>query len=218
MDCNASSPLAPRLLSFNGVKYAFFLLLIFTSSSAARAATQQAVLDEINLARTHPHEYANIVAGRMCTVPGADLRCVAEAVNFLERQHPIEPLQSVTGLEMSARAHVNDQGPTGKIGHHGTDSSTPWARMARCGQCLGRAGENISYGYTDARSIVVTLIVDQGVPDLSHRRNIFSRSFKVAGAACGPHARYGAMCVIDFANGFADKGEKVATTDPWRGI
>ena len=89
--------------------------------------------------------------------------------------------------------------------------------MARQGQWLGRAGENISYGYPAARSIVVTLIVDQGVPDRGHRKNIFCRDFTVAGAACGPHARYGSMCVMDFAAGFAAKGEAVAmVSSPWK--
>jgi len=64
---------------------------------------------------------------------------------------------------------------------------------------------------------VVTLIVDQGVPNRGHRHNIFCRDFKCAGAACGSHARYGTMCVIDFAGGFLEKGEKVAMAEPWRG-
>ena len=153
----------------------------------------------------------------MRAIPQADERCVAEAEAFLRRQRPLEPLQSVPGLVLSARQHVNDQGPTGEIGHKGTDGGSPWSRMTKQGQWTGRAGENISYGYADPRTIVVTLIVDQGVPDRGHRRNIFCRDFKVAGTACGPHARYGVMCVIDFANGFAEKGERVAMADPWRG-
>jgi len=152
----------------------------------------------------------------MRELPGADDRCVAEAEAFLRRQHPLDPLQGVPGLVQSARQHVEDQGPTGEIGHRGAGGDTPWSRMAKQGQWTGRAGENISYGYADARTIVVTLIVDQGVPGRGHRRNIFCRDFRVAGAACGPHAQYGVMCVIDFADGFAVKGEKVAMAEAWR--
>lgn len=89
--------------------------------------------------------------------------------------------------------------------------------MDKEGQWLGRAGENISYGYADPRTVVMTLIVDQGVAGRGHRRNIFCHDFQVAGIACGPHARYGVMCVIDFAEGFLEKGEKVAMNEPWRG-
>ncbi len=193
----------------------FFLLI---APVFCRASDDGAVLDEINLARTRPWDYAGIVEARMQALPGTDERCVSEAAAFLRRQRPLEPLQSVPGLVTSAREQVAGQGASGGYGHRGTDGSNPWSRMAKAGRRTGLAGENISYGYADARTIVVTLIVDQGVPNHGHRRNIFCPAFKVAGAACGPHARYGAMCVIDFANGFAEKGEKVAMADPWRGF
>jgi len=76
--------------------------------------------------------------------------------------------------------------------------------MAGVGKWIGSAGENISYGYSDAAMIVATLIVDDGVRGRGHRKNIFSRSFAVAGIACGPHTRFGGMCVIDFAGGFVE--------------
>jgi uncharacterized protein YkwD len=209
--------MALRLLISLPVRLLGLLLSILAVPLLARAATDSAILDELNLARTQPAAYADIVTARMRDLPVADNRCVTEAIAFLRRQHPLEPLQAVPGLAASARDHVADQGATGETGHRGTDGATPWSRMARWGQWTGRAGENISYGYWDARTIVVTLIVDQGVPDRGHRKNIFCRDFKVAGIASGPHARYGAMCVMDFAAGFLDKGEKVAMAGPsWR--
>ena len=41
-----------------------------------------------------------------------------------------------------------------------------------------------------------------------HRKNIFNRNFRVTGIAVGPHARAGTMCVMDFATGFVEAGEK----------
>ncbi len=152
----------------------------------------------------------------MRSLPGTDERCLQEAISFLMRQRPLDPLESIPGLATSAQIHVDDQSSTGAIGHRGSDGCGPTERINRCGSWSGRAGEDISYGYTDPRTIVVTLIVDQGVPDKGHRRNIFSRDFHVAGAACGGHPRYGAMCVIDFAEAFVPKGERVAASGPWR--
>jgi len=154
----------------------------------------------------------------MRDLPGTEERCVEETVKFLMRQAPLAPLESVPGLIASARIHVADQSATGTIGHRDSDGAGPVQRIERCGVWSGCAGEDISYGYADARTIVVTLIVDQGVPGKGHRRNIFSRDFRVAGAACGGHPRYGSMCVIDFAEGFAPRGTPmaVASTDPWR--
>ena len=101
--------------------------------------------------------------------------------------------------------HVAEQGPTGGFGH-----GNPFSRMDRFGQWIGSAAENISYGKHDARSIVCQLIVDSGVMGKGHRKNIFSPAFGVAGAAFGSHARYGAMCVIDFAGRFVERGSTLA--------
>ena len=47
--------------------------------------------------------------------------------------------------------------------------------------------------------VVRQLIVDSRVRNRGHRRDIFSRGFQVAGVGCADHARYGAMCVIQYA-------------------
>jgi hypothetical protein len=222
-DGAAIASVAPRLLNLLRVKKllrvksAAVFFFLFLAPFFCQASEGGSVLDELNLARTRPQDYAAIVEARMRDIPGADPRCVAEAAEFLRRQRPMEPLQSAPGLVMTARQHVCDQGASGQTGHRSANGASPWSRMARQGQWTGRAGENISYGFADARTIVVTLIVDQGVSNRGHRRNIFCPDFKVAGAACGPHARYGSMCVIDFAGGFVEKGERIAMADPWRG-
>jgi uncharacterized protein YkwD len=64
--------------------------------------------------------------------------------------------------------------------------------------------ENITYGRHSAREIVLALIVDDGVHGRGHRKNIFNPTYDVAGAAYGPHARFGSVCSIDFASGYAE--------------
>jgi hypothetical protein len=43
---------------------------------------------------------------------------------------------------------------------------------------------------------VQDLLIDDGVPDRGHRRNIYEPSARFVGVACGLHPRYGGMCVI----------------------
>ena len=159
---------------------------------------------ELNLARTAPQRYTQIVSSYALghRHVGGD-RAVQEAIHFLEKARPLPPLARSEGLTASALSHVLDQGATGARGHSGSDGSTPWKRMARFGRWSGHAAENIAYGRCEAREIVVALIVDDGVRDRGHRLNIFGSDFRVAGIACGPHAAYGTMCVIDFAAAFA---------------
>jgi uncharacterized protein YkwD len=65
--------------------------------------------------------------------------------------------------------------------------------------------ENMAFGENPARQVVIQLLVDDGVPDRGHRATILDPSYRVAGAACGPHARYRQMCVIDFAVEYAER-------------
>ena len=184
---------------------ALSLIILTTVTQFCRADDASlAVLEEINLARTNPHQYAQFVLAQADARSKADARAMQEAINFLNRARPLPPLGFSNGLAMGAMAHVVNQGGSGTYGHAGTDRSTPWARMARYGKWTGSAGENISYGIFDARQIVISLIVDAGVAGRGHRKNIFLNKFAVVGVACGNHVRYGTMCVMDFAGGFIE--------------
>jgi uncharacterized protein YkwD len=183
------------------------LLILPLIASASDLADQ--VLAEMNLARTAPQQYAQIVASRASG--GEANNDVREAVRFLEKQRPLAPLAVSEGIRNSALTHVLDMGPKGGRGHKGSNGSQPWDRMGRFGKWIGRAGENIDYGVHDARGIVVRLIVDSGVSGRGHRKNIFSSDYRVAGAASGFHATFGAMCVIDFAGAFVEAPGRVAT-------
>ena len=178
----------------------FASLFIAASTHASELATQ--ILAEMNLARTQPQHYAQIVEAQFRAGGSSAVR---EAVRFLQKASPLRPLACSPGLNASAWSHVADAGPRGAMGHSGSGGSSPFTRMARQGRWIGRAGENLYYGPQDARGIVIALIVDEGVLGRGHRKNIFSPAFAVAGVAHGAHARYGAMCVMNFATGFAEK-------------
>ena len=76
--------------------------------------------------------------------------------------------------------------------------------MGRYGQWGVSYSENVDYGpFVSGRDVIVDLIVDDGVRDRGHRRNIFDPSARIAGIACGAHPKYTAVCVIDQAGSFA---------------
>jgi uncharacterized protein YkwD len=195
------------------VKFLTRILLLALAPLAARASDlSEQVLAEINLARTAPQQYAQIVATQAAGHRGTEGdQAVTEAIRFLEKARPLTPLSASVGMSRSALTHVLEMGPVGGRGHKSANGSQPWDRMAQFGKWIGQAGENIDYGLHDARSVVVRLIVDEGVSGRGHRKNIFNRDFRVAGAASGFHATYGAMCVIDFAGGFVEAPARVAT-------
>ncbi len=125
-----------------------------------------------------------------------------EAIAFLETSPAPGPLRFNEGLWKAAREHALDQAKTGGVGHVGSQGSRLRERLDRQGTLSSTAGECISYGPEDARMIVIQLIVDDGVAGRGHRKSIFNPEFHQAGAAVAPHAEWGQVCVVDFADGF----------------
>ena len=211
-----------RLLAFLVLAYSLVAQLLFAvvpSSSAAVPAhvTAAAIIHEMNLARQNPALYATFIeetrrnySGRICLLPGnvrmcthEGVRALDDAIRFLHRAKPQPPFALSPGLCLAAADHCREQagGATGHYGNHGSD---PGNRMSRYGVVSQGWAENIAYGRHTAREIVLALIVDDGVRGRGHRKNTFNPTYNAAGAAYGSHARFGSVCSIDFASGYAE--------------
>lgn len=182
---------------------------------ATRAdADETAVLEELNLARGRPAEYAAYLEDHKRSYKGPavvlvdgrkfrtteGLRAVDEAIAFLKSVRPAPPLAASAPLARAAQDHARDIGSRGTIGHTGSDGSRPEARMARYATVGNASGEAIAFGPISARSIVIQLIVDDGVPDRGHRTSVFNPRYRAAGIALGPHSAHESVCVITFAD------------------
>ena len=104
-------------------------------------------------------------------------------------------------LYKAAQRHAQDQGKTGETGHSGSDGSTPRSRIEAEGQWIITIGENISYGGQLGCNVVVQLLMDDGVPNRGHRKNIFNPKFTLVGVACESHPVFRMVCVMDLAGG-----------------
>ena len=181
---------------------------------------EQAVVREITKIRMFPREYAKYLRALGTRFEGTlwrlrehvpirtneGRRAVLEAAEFLEQVPPITGQVAFSeGLRAAAWEHVADQGPSGQTGHVGVSGSTFGERIRRYGTPGLLIGEVINYGEETPRMTVIQLVIDDGVADRGHRRNLFNADFQVAGAAIGDHKGYGAMTVVDMADTFTDK-------------
>jgi hypothetical protein len=165
-------------------------------------AFENEVLAELNRARAHPRTYAHELRRRSEVVRAGyggpdDPEAVRDAIGFLERQAPLPPLRPDGRIAAAALDHVRLQGPRGGVGH-GRPGSLG-RRMQDHGVWAGLEAEGISYGQPTPDAVVRQLIIDSGVPGRGHRKDVFDHAYQTAGVACGPHAIYGEMCVIDYA-------------------
>lgn len=182
---------------------------------------EKEVVRELNLARQFPKKYALLLAqrrqyqqyydGNLFRMPGETViqtdegaSALEEAIHFLRSVMPMHPLRLSNGMSLGAMDHVAGQGETGATGYESSDGSRTSDRVSRYGTWQKILGENISYGPHEARDIVVDLIVDDRVPDRSHRKNIFNPAFCVVGVACGDHAVYRSICVMTLAREYEE--------------
>ena len=196
--------------------FAFSTLNTVSAKSPAAADTgnlTQQVITELNRVRANPHAYAAYLEtfrpyymadgtfrapGRVPMRTREGVAALDEAIRELNRATP-QPLLSFSDILVgSAHALVVEQSQSGQFGH----GSFPFQRMERCGVMRDVKGENVAYGARSAQSIVYNLVVDDGVADRGHRRNVLMTEFHEAGVSYGSHPKYGVMCVIDFAGNY----------------
>jgi len=200
--------------------FAAALVAISPVAAHADAGFDDDVLAEINWVRAHPRQYADELRDYRARFQGLvtypeeapdgvmtneGVAAVDDAIAFLDRQAPMPPLGQSGMLALGAGELVADQGSSGRIGHYTGGGLDPGARMRLHGGGAA-VGEVIAYGPQSPRAVVRQLIVDDGVARRGHRTLLFLGMYRYAGARCGPHREWGAMCVIDLsatANGGA---------------
>jgi len=62
----------------------------------------------------------------------------------------------------------------------------------------GYIAENCDYGNNRAIDIVMSLLIDENVPSLGHRKNILNPIYKFTGTSIQPHKGFEWNCVMEF--------------------
>lgn len=176
-------------------------------------STVDKVFEEINQCRTNPAKYAQKLSkilrffrGNIYEKPGYEAIETEEGpgnvlacINFLKSISPVTPLQYSVPLALAAQIHADDIGSSGKMSHIGEDGSEPCDRIERFCQWSGHLGENIDYGNSNPEDIIVSLLIDDGVPARGQRLNILKKEHKYVGVGFGYHSEYQYVCVLVFA-------------------
>lgn len=187
--------------------------------AAYMSEVEREVIHELNKVRSNPRRYAedymeelrSAFKGKLFYHPGKEvpiktqegIRPLEECIRVLKKTDPRPLLQPAKGLAKAAAELVEDQQKHGGIGHISRKGANPQKRIERYGKWDICASEDITYGSMEARQIVISLLIDDGVPDRGHRKNILNPCTRFAGAATGSHPTYRSMCVIDYAGAYS---------------
>nr|QGT51359.1 hypothetical protein Unknown280_0510 [uncultured Spirochaetaceae bacterium] len=178
------------------------------------------VILEMNKARSDPKKYAELyiapfakkfrsdgtyIKDGVTMMTNEGVAVVNECIKEMSAKKAMEILRPEKGLSLAAQSHATSQAKTSQTGHKGTDGSSPFTRIQKYGT-FRTAGENISYGSKDGQEIVIQLLVDDGVKNRGHRKNIFNSAFTQTGVGYAEgHKTYRAECVITYAGGYEEK-------------
>ena len=109
-------------------------------------------------------------------------------VNTLKNQKKLSKLEFNIQLYKDALCLAKEQSKNGKIGHqrHKCKEVNYW--------------ENCDYASYNGRDVVNSLLVDEGVSNLGHRKNILNPNLSIIGGAVSSHPEYETVIVIDYCN------------------
>ena len=150
---------------------------LLSGGFAAPTDQEQYMLEQINQARMNPQAAAvsvtsNLTPDVSATVAhyNVDLNATEQAIASAP---PKPPLAWNPDLAAAAQAHSQDMATNQFQSHTGSDGSTPDQRMQQAGYTnASSTGENAFAYATSIDEAMQAFLIDWGVSDAGHRRNI----------------------------------------------
>lgn len=180
-----------------------FLMLL--ASSCFGQDKIEKVLELLNIARTNPQsfltDYLNPYIEKHELTKKKN-RFAISLVNELKTRDKVGTLQLSSALTATAEAHAIDMGTKNKVGHTSSNGVTFDKRLRERAKARGAVAENCDYGNVEPIDIVMSLLIDDGIENLGHRKNILEPRLHYIGIAIEKHKKYGFNCVMDLAEKF----------------
>jgi len=160
---------------------------------------EKKVIQLINLARLNGNAFLKRVAMPYVKENNKDDDDFVEGLySDLRVTYGLHLLHPHEKLHQSSAHHAHDMGTKGQVGHDSSDGTPFTVRIHRFHKPV-HVSENCVYGYADAYSNVMEMLIDEAVPDRTHRHNILGKSFHLVGVSIKPHKMIDFNCVVDFA-------------------
>ena len=104
---------------------------------------------------------------------------IKEAIDYLSKVKPRKvDLKISPALCKAAQGHAKDSGKHAITGHIGSNGSTMNERIEKYVKEAEWIGENCNYSiFTNAKDVLLDLLIDDGVDDRSHRSTLFNTNF-----------------------------------------
>ena len=129
-----------------------------------------------------------------------------EAIMFLRNQESCHSLNNSIYLELAADQHAKDCGINGQSSHLSSDGKSLSERIEAHCEWSEFIGENIDFSSISAEQVLISLLIDDGLPDRPHRKNLFSQKYRHYGIGVSHHKTHQSVCVLIYAADVRKKG------------
>lgn len=157
---------------------------------------EKAIIFYTNLLRLDPVLFKNTYVKHYIDSTGSNSKFVKSLLKTLETTKSMQALRPSESLYKIAKEHAIDFGKKGQTGH-GNFKKRFQKYFNNC-QCT--VGENCYYGDTPPLDIVIGLLIDEGINDLSHRKNLLNPEYTTTGVYISTHKVFKKSCVADFSS------------------
>jgi len=185
------SPLASYSKIWNDKKY---IICNTAANTAYLTHDEKEAIYILNLLRANPVLFTKTVLLKYPSVSGngylaEDSFYFISLVNTLKTMEPLGILYPDDKCFESAKYHAIASGITGYVGHE-RKTRDDKAKKYYNGECC-------DYGHSDPLDIILSLLIDEGIPSLGHR-DVFLSNYTKIGVSLQPHKKYGINAVFDF--------------------
>lgn len=174
---------------------------VLEQANTAKDATyltqeEQEIIYYTNLVRLDPAFFAKTFVKHYIDSTGKTSNYTKSLLKTLEKTKPMSVLTPSKKLLEIAKTHAIESGKKGATGHGNFKK-----RFANYqAECACTVAENCYYGTANALNIVIELLIDEGVANLSHRNNILNKELIRTGVFFAPHKTFKRNCVIDYSS------------------
>ncbi len=172
----------------------------------------------MNLIRYNPEKYSTLYVfprlqyfqgtafhfpGRIPLRTREGIEAVRELYLELLETEPMPLFYPSKGMSKASADHARYMRRTATASHEGGGGLG--ARVSRHGQWVSGLAENLAWATTNAHETIVNLMIDDGIRNRGHRKNILNPAYNKVGVAIDDHPRFTISWVINYAVDFIEK-------------
>ncbi len=167
-------------------------------NDASHSKEEQKVILVMNLVRHNGTVFWDSIAAPFIRENEIEnSRYVKSLERDMKEVRNLPPLKPDQILRRAAQKHAVSSGRAGTLGHDSPAGSFE-SRLKHVLKTHHFVLENCDYGSNDALDIVMNLLIDEGIPGVGHRKNIFHPDIDAVGVSIAPHKSYDHNCVQVF--------------------